>query len=126
MDAGEVSGYIVATLMMAQHQLKLYHWQTTGYARHKAVDKFLKAYAPLVDRFVETYQGALGRRVRLGTHALQLNDMSHETAPHFVRLFARFLARSVTPAVAAHPDLITIKDEILAHTHQLLYLFSLE
>ena len=125
-DAGQESGYIVATLMMMHHQLKLYHWQTTQYARHKAIDKFLKAYAPLVDQFVETYQGALGRRVRLGPHALRLDDLCHKTAPLFVRMFARFLERRVAPAVAGHPDLTTIKDEILAHTHQLLYLFTLE
>ena len=126
MDAGDIPGYLVLTLMLAQHQLKLYHWQTTGYARHKAVDHFLRAYAPLMDRFVETYQGALGRRVRVGPHALRLEELSHATAPKFVHSFARFLARSLGPAVAAHPDLVTIKDEMLAHTHQLLYLFSLQ
>ena len=125
-DAGEISGYVVLTLMLAQHQLKLYHWQTEGYARHKAVDRFLKAYMPLVDRFVETYQGALGRRVRLGPHALRLEELTHDSAHRFVQRLAHFLDKSAGPAVAAYPDLTTIKDEMLAHTHQLLYLFSLQ
>ncbi len=38
-------------------QIKLYHWQTRSYARHKATDRFIETFEPLVDRFVEAAQG---------------------------------------------------------------------
>ena len=41
-------------------EIKLYHWQTRSYARHKATDRFLETFEPLVDRFVEAAQGIVG------------------------------------------------------------------
>ena len=117
---------IVGTMMALQHQLKLHHWQTRSYARHKALDKFLKAYAPLLDMFVESYQGALRRRVRLApAYALELHNLSDAEAVAYVESFECFLNSVVPEAVAGFPDLLNIRDEMLGHVHQLLYLCSL-
>ena len=121
-----ISEQIVGVLMGMQHQLKLYHWQTTSYARHKAIDKFMKAYVPLLDRFVETYQGALGRRIFLQRHVLKLDDLSHDSVVEYTRQIEAFLRDVVGPAVCSYPDVVNLRDEILGHTHQLLYLFTLE
>ena len=121
-----ISEQILGVLMGMQHQLKLYHWQTTSYARHKAIDTFMKAYVPLLDRFVETYQGALGRRIFLQRHVLKLDDLSHENVVVYVRQMEVFLRDVVGPAVQPYPDVVNLRDEILGHTHQLLYLFTLE
>jgi len=56
--------------MSAQHvhffftmkeQIKIYHWQTMTYARHKATDDVLKELDENIDMFVEVYMGKYGR-----------------------------------------------------------------
>jgi hypothetical protein len=40
-----------------REQLKLYHWQTHSYSRHKASDETLSALDEAIDTYVETYMG---------------------------------------------------------------------
>ena len=44
-----------------QINLKLYHWQTNSYARHIATDSILTKIDPLIDTFIEIYQGKFGK-----------------------------------------------------------------
>jgi hypothetical protein len=41
--------------------LKLYHWQTTSYARHIASDKAVDKIIERADRFIEVYIGKYNR-----------------------------------------------------------------
>jgi hypothetical protein len=40
-------------------QIKLYHWQTLSYPRHKATDELHEELSSLVDKFVEVLHGRL-------------------------------------------------------------------
>jgi hypothetical protein len=44
-----------------REQIKLYHWQTMSYSRHKATDEVLEKLDALIDRYVEVYMGKYGR-----------------------------------------------------------------
>ena len=44
-----------------QCQIKILHWQTKGYARHKALDETLDELYDVVDQFVEEAMGKYGR-----------------------------------------------------------------
>ena len=39
------------------NQVKLFHWTTTSYAMHKALDGLHDSLSPLVDQFIESYIG---------------------------------------------------------------------
>ena len=117
---------LLLVLLQVQNQMKLYHWQTHSHARHRSTDDFVTEFVERLDHFVETYQGALGRRIFLQRHVLKLDDLSHDSVVEYTRQMEAFLRDVVGPAVRSYPDVVNLRDEILGHTHQLLYLFTLE
>lgn len=50
----------ISTLLAARNQSHIFHWQTTSYAAHKALNKFYDEVLELTDGLVETYQGRYG------------------------------------------------------------------
>ena len=60
-----------------QTQMKINHWQTKGYARHKAFGDFYGIMDGLIDTFVETAMGKYGRFVLdENTKTIDLNNLS--------------------------------------------------
>jgi hypothetical protein len=51
--------------MGLQVQMKINHWQTKGYARHKAFGKFHDVMGDLIDTFVESAMGKYGSITQL-------------------------------------------------------------
>ena len=71
-----------------QAQLKIMHWQTKGYARHKALDDTFGELLDLVDTFVEEAMGKYGR-FKLDEETVQ-SEMSNfdgtlEEFYHYIR-----------------------------------------
>ena len=55
------SSKIVENLFKFQLELKLYHWQTKSFSRHKATDSLVPELLEFIDKFIESYQGKYGR-----------------------------------------------------------------
>lgn len=112
-----------------REQIKLYHWQTTTYSRHKATDEVLGKLDSLIDRYVEVYIGKYGRpRLTTGTNTTKLINMSDATAVRFIKNCIDYVIHNLVANSAKRPadtDLTTIRDEMLAELNQLLYLFTL-
>jgi hypothetical protein len=47
-----------------REQIKLYHWQTKMYSRHKATDEVLEKLDKLIDMFVEVWMGKYLRHLQ--------------------------------------------------------------
>ena len=116
-------------LMNMREQVKLYHWQTMSYPRHKATDQFLEKIDSLIDRYVEVYVGKYGRpKMTSATNTFKLLNMSDAYAERFIQSCIDYVIRDLVPnsgKKAADSDLANIRDEMLAELNQLLYLFSL-
>ena len=112
-------------------QIKLYHWQTRVYARHKATDRFIETFEPVGDRFVEAAQGAAGSE-RIG----DFDELSQEqqesiecfnltptddTATEFLTRFRDYMES----LDLCHSELAQIRDEMLEIADITLYLFTL-
>lgn len=110
-----------------REQLKLYHWQTHSYARHKATDELLDSLDKLIDEYVEVYMGKYGRpRVGARTATLRLTNMNEKQAARFVRSCAAYIAGPLTRSLKeGDTDLLNLRDEMLAHLQRAMYLFSL-
>ena len=54
---------IVSSLLGFRNQIKLYHWKTQIYSKHKASDDFLEKMDGLIDKFVEVMIGSRGAKV---------------------------------------------------------------
>lgn len=123
--------------MSAQHihfffnmrdQIKLYHWQTMSYARHKATDELVKSLDEHIDLFVEIYMGKYGRpNITRATNTVQVKNMTEKTAVKFVKECLAYLQGPLTKSLkGTDTDLANIRDEMMGDLNQLLYLFTLK
>ena len=108
------------------NQVKLYHWQTKSYARHIATDTLHTVLLPLVDRFMEVYQGKVGARVsdeskKIPLSVSQLSDAEMES---FLEKAVEYLQDLAMLRNGANSDLANIRDDIVGNINQTLYLFS--
>ncbi len=110
-------------------QIKLYHWQTHSYARHKATDDVLDALDKQVDEYVEVYMGKYGRPKLTEKQAcVKITNMSEKQAVTFIKRCVQHLLTDVVKGLTPDKDsdLLNIRDEMLGALNQLLYLFTLK
>lgn len=109
-----------------QNQIRILHWQTNSYARHKAYDTIYEKLGELLDEFVEVYQGKYDKlefsdaTIKVvGLDSIQLNDYIVE----FINLLITELPKQLD---GNDTDLLNIRDEILATVHKLKYFCTLK
>lgn len=109
-------------------QIKLYHWQTYQFARHKATDDLISALDELMDSYVEVYMGKYGRpKMTSTTNSTVVKNMSESTAVSFVRGAIKYLETTLVKRLKpTDTDLVNIRDEMLSNLNKLLYLFTLK
>jgi hypothetical protein len=102
---------------------KLYHWNTTSFARHKATDGFGDELLDLVDKFVEVFVGRY--KIKPMVNKVNLNP-DYLTDTGIVSLFeqAKKYLESLSNKISG-TDLLNIRDELLAQVNKTLYLFTL-
>lgn len=104
--------------------LKMYHWNTHSFARHKASDDCFAAIQKLVDQFVETYIGKYGRQAILKSCSHSVKVMNDVEAVKLFHWFVSFIQQ--IRLRASDSDLINIRDEMLSQLNQCLYLMTLD
>jgi len=106
-----------------QNELKLYHWRTGSYARHRASDKLGQDFLSLTDRFIEAYMGTHDR-VSIGNEGLVIRRFTDKNAPSLLREMMEFLTTLDKP-LKNNPSLLNIRDEMVSALQQTLFLFEL-
>ena len=108
--------------------IKLYHWHTFTYARHKATDDVIKQLDEHIDLFVEIWMGKYGRsRLGSATNTVVVRSLTDKTAIKFVKEGLTYLQGPLTKSLkGSDTDLMNIRDEMMGNLNQLLYLFTLE
>ncbi len=118
-------GDIVSHLLTIRNQVKLYHWQTKQFARHKATDDLTAALDTAIDSFVESYMGRYGRPKVSGS--IKLHNFSESAAKKFVANETKYLETDLPRKIGkGDSDLLNIRDEILAELTKVSYLFTLQ
>jgi DNA-binding ferritin-like protein len=115
---------IIAQLIYLQLQMRIYHWQTKSYARHKAFGKFYDSLGDLLDTFVETYQGIYGRVAF--AQSLDLRNLEESTDIEKILNNAIAMLTNEMEDIQAHSDLLNIRDEMVGAMNHLRYLITLE
>lgn len=102
---------------------KLYHWNTSSFARHKATDSFGSELSNLIDKFVEVFIGRY--KIKPQVYKVNLNQ-DYLTDNGIINLFeqTRKYLESMNGKIS-HSDLLNIRDELLAEVNKMLYLFTL-
>jgi hypothetical protein len=125
-NSGYVAGNIAVTLLAYHNAIKIYHWQTLKYSRHKASDKLLNNMIEHIDQFVEILQGSWGVRVNLAQKIdIPISNMTDANAIETLNIFKGWLSTQL-PAMLrqSDTDLLNKRDEMLSSINQVLYLFT--
>jgi len=123
----------VKELLGIQDQVKVFHWQTTSYASHKALGEYYDSLSALIDSFVEQYQGQFGRTPIKGSplrsDLIGLSDLkAEEQIVVFVKNVWQWLTqlRQNTEREGNTTNLQNILDEMIGETSKLKHLLTLE
>ena len=117
-------GDLVTELLTIRNQVKLYHWQTGSFARHKATDDLTAALDTNIDAFVESFMGRYGRPKVTGS--IKLHNFTEEAARKFVAKKTEYLTKVLPKEIGKDDtDLLNLRDTILGDLTKVLYLFTL-
>jgi len=121
-----MSGEIINLMLTLRNQVKIYHWETMQFSRHKSTDKLVDSLDESIDKFMEVYFGKYGRlnlTQRNGT--IRLRNFSDEEGPELLKQAVEWLTNRLPKLLSSKDtDLLNIRDEILADLNQTLYLFT--
>lgn len=122
-----MSGDTVHFFMTMREQIKLYHWQTKVYSRHKATDQVLEQLDEHIDKYVEVYMGKYGRpKMTSRNNTFKLQNLSEGSIVKFIKQCITYLKNTLPKDLSEQDtDLFNIRDELLGELDQLLYLFTL-
>lgn len=104
---------------------KVLHYQTGSWAKHKQADRLFNRLLPLVDRYLEVYQGLYGKLkldreiTVLRCPVLNVNDGNWAK-------FSQVVTRTLQQLPSGHPGLANVRDEMLSVAQQLGYLLTFE
>ena len=122
-----MSGNDTQFFFTMREQIKLYHWQTKVYSRHKATDNVIEALDTSIDKYVEVYMGKYGRmKMNSNNSNIRVSNLSEKSIVKFIHKCINYLQTTLVKKLKeGDSDLINIRDEMLAELNQLLYLFTL-
>jgi DNA-binding ferritin-like protein len=108
---------VVLFFLQILNNVQLVHWNTHSFAAHKATDHLYKALHPLVDSFVEILL-----QTRLAPFEASI-PVAHFTQAKFKTYLKNVI--KILIAMKLEADLANIRDEMVGHIHQFLYLYTL-
>lgn len=118
-------GEIALTFFSFRDQLKIYHWQTGLYSRHKSSDELVEFISDKMDQFIEIIQGSKNVRVKMPHSYIPIDNHNDNSIVELCRNFNKWLTDTLPLYLdPKDTDLFNIRDEILGKVNQILYLFT--
>ena len=117
---------IVQVFFHMMLNIKLYHWETFSFARHKGSDELHGNLSELIDKFVEVYMGRYKRPEYKTSFNVQVKQLNDENVVDVLNEYVQFLKYELPKYLKeSDTDLTNIRDEMLGEINQTLYLFTL-
>ena len=121
---GSFKATIVETFLGILNTVKLYHWNTYSYAKHKATDELYSLLNEHVDKFVEIMMGKDEKRIPEFSKKITNNPkINFKSRIHEYRELLIGLNKTLDKD--RDTDLLNVRDEILGDINQFLYLMTL-
>lgn len=115
--------FIVKTFLEMLTTIKLYHWKTNSYAHHKATDELYDEINKYMDEFIEVMLGKNESRINKLNSNIKLHNNNSSDFKNKIYSYREIF---IDMDDYLHPrkdtDLLNIRDEILGHINQFLYL----
>jgi hypothetical protein len=127
MNSSENIGKLASVFLDVSIQLKIYHWQTKIYARHKASCELISKVNDLTDQIIETLQGIYENRLRINNvnNKIVINNHTDTTIVELLKYFTSWLKEKFPEYVdKKNTDIYNLRDELLGAVNQTLYLFT--
>lgn len=106
--------------------IKLYHWKTIIYSRHKASDELHGKLSELIDTFIEVYMGRYSRPEHGESFNITVNNLTDDNVCDAFKEYIIFLTTELPKYLNEQDtELLNIRDELLAVFNQTMYLFTL-
>lgn len=98
-----------------QNQFKILHWQTKGYARHKAFGEIYETLDSLIDEYVEICMGKHGRFILdNSSNTIQMTNLADLNIVEFLQTAKnRLIGFSGELSQERDTDLLNLRDEML-------------
>jgi DNA-binding ferritin-like protein len=110
-----------------QAQLRIFHWQTKGYARHNAFGMTYDTLEGLIDTFVEEAMGKYGRfTLDDETNTIQLANLKELKPEAMLDTVISALNQFSEQFEESDTNLLNLRDEMLGAINKLKYLLTLE
>jgi DNA-binding ferritin-like protein len=119
------AGKMVLFMFELQLGTKMFHWQTSSYANHKATDKLLGKLADLTDSFLEKYFGLFGRPVLRSGASVSVENMNKAKFLKLIGTADEYFRGPMEKLISKNSELMNIRDEMLAELDQTKYLLTL-
>jgi len=119
---------LVCRFLEILHAIKLFHWRTTSYAVHKATCELHTNLSGNIDSFVEIMIGKNGVRIDMSSSKTMdlFSCSTPEQLKERVQQFkSELIAMNSKMDVSVNSDLLNIRDEMVGHVNQFLYLLTL-
>lgn len=116
----------ITHLLSVLDGIKVYHWSTKTYARHKASDELHSSLSKLTDQFVEIYLGEQNKRPHFDVEhdIIKLYDCTDDEAMEELKKFAAWLKTDLKEVAGDSLSLNHIVEEMSSAAHQAMYLFT--
>lgn len=111
-----------------QTTMKLYHWNTTSFARHKGSDDLVSSVIDLSDEFMEVFMGKYGRPNKSSSKAttLTVKAFTDKEITEYLKASIKHLETLSQQLSPKDTDLLNVRDALLGKLNQTLYLFTLD
>ena len=118
---------LVEFFFSLQANIKLYHWMTTSFARHKASDELVDSILEHSDKFMEVYIGKYGRDgIKQRAPVVKVGQLDDRSIVKCIDDAIKYLTNDVGRLLKKQDvDLFNIRDELVASLNKTKYLFTL-
>lgn len=108
-------------------QLKVFHWQTKGLARHETFAKVRETLDELMDEFVEQAMGQYGRfELDEETKSINLINLSESKPLEMAETICKSLKQMTSEIDPEDTNLLNLRDEMLGLIQKMKYLLTIE
>lgn len=117
---------LITNLLTIHNQMRVFHWQTQkkpgSFAQHQAFGTAYEDLDPLIDDFIEIFQGKNGAIMGKDGFTIKLMNLS-DNFEAVIDEYITFLRETVTQSLEPEydSDLLNIKDEMMAILNQTKY-----
>lgn len=118
---------IFATFLGALDQIKMFHWTTMSYARHKALDDLHGSLSEKTDKFIESWMGRM-KKQPVKKLVVKIPDLHGDSAtkPDAFLEDLRFKIADISNGTLTRaPELQNMLEDYMADIDQCLYLLKL-